>query len=215
MVDVTLTFDNGPDRAVTPAVLDTLDAAGIQATFFVLGKKLADPACRDIAADCAARGHWIGNHTFSHITPLGLDRAPDLIEREIERTQALIGGLSHPDKLFRPFGGGGAIGPHLLRPDVLEHLKANAYSCVLWNVIPRDWEDAEAWPERAMRLIKGQDWPLVVLHDIPGGAMDHLPRFIDMVRASGCTFRQDFPPDCILLDKGRETVEMGPYVGRQ
>jgi peptidoglycan-N-acetylglucosamine deacetylase len=34
---VTLTFDNGPDEAVTPRVLDVLRRHGILATFFVLG----------------------------------------------------------------------------------------------------------------------------------------------------------------------------------
>src|SRR4051812_39256437 len=41
-VQVTLSFDNGPEPAVTPRVLDVLDAADVKATFFVLGSKMAD-----------------------------------------------------------------------------------------------------------------------------------------------------------------------------
>src|SRR5436305_733232 len=37
---VALTFDDGPDPDSTPAVLDALDAAGVRATFFVVGEQL-------------------------------------------------------------------------------------------------------------------------------------------------------------------------------
>ena len=55
-MDVTLSFDNGPEPAVTPRVLDILDTAGIKATFFVLGSKLADRERRAIAKRAHAEG---------------------------------------------------------------------------------------------------------------------------------------------------------------
>ncbi|MFC3125524.1 polysaccharide deacetylase family protein [Pseudoroseomonas globiformis] len=58
---VTLSFDNGPEPEVTPAVLDVLRARDVPATFFLLGQKLA--AHRAIAERAKAEGHWIGNHT--------------------------------------------------------------------------------------------------------------------------------------------------------
>jgi peptidoglycan/xylan/chitin deacetylase (PgdA/CDA1 family) len=61
-VNLSLTFDNGPDRVTTPAVLDVLDAAEVKAAFFMLGSKLAKPGAREIAEDVRARGHRIGNH---------------------------------------------------------------------------------------------------------------------------------------------------------
>jgi peptidoglycan/xylan/chitin deacetylase (PgdA/CDA1 family) len=138
MFDVTLSFDNGPEPDVTPGVLDVLAGTGIAANFFVLGRKLAEPARRALARRAAAEGHWIGNHTYTHATPLGRLGGPDVAADEIGRTEALIGDLAHPDRLFRPFGGGGELGPHLLSADIVEYLKAGGYTCVLWNVIPRD-----------------------------------------------------------------------------
>ncbi len=44
-----------------------------------------------------------------------------MAEAEIDRAQALIGDLAHPDRLFRPQGGGGALGPHLLNRAALRH----------------------------------------------------------------------------------------------
>jgi peptidoglycan/xylan/chitin deacetylase (PgdA/CDA1 family) len=215
MFDVTLTFDNGPEPEVTPSVLDTLARESIRSTFFVLGRKIAEPRRRMLAERAADEGHWIGNHTYSHDTPLGALAGTAVAEAEIGRTQALIGDLSHPDKLFRPFGSGGAIGPHLLSPEALRHLEAGGYSCVLWNVIPRDFDDARTWPERAMELMRPLPWALVVIHDLPGGAMAHLGRFIAMVRAAGGRFRQDFPPDCVPLRAGREMQPMHGYVATE
>jgi peptidoglycan/xylan/chitin deacetylase (PgdA/CDA1 family) len=211
MFDVTLTFDNGPEPEVTPAVLDTLAREQIRATFFVLGHKIADPRRRALAVRAAGEGHWIGNHTYHHDMPLG-EPGAGAPQAEIGRTQDLIGDLSHPDRLFRPFGGGGHIGPHLLSPAALHYLEAGGYSCVLWNVIPRDFDDAETWPERGLALMRPLPWALVVIHDIAGGAMAQLDRFIAMVRAAGGRFRQDFPPDCVPLQRGREVRPMQGYV---
>lgn len=210
--DVTLSFDNGPEPEVTPVVLDVLAATRIRASFFVLGHKLAMPGRRALAERALVEGHWIGNHTYSHSTPLGLSTAPDSAEAEIGRTEALIGDLAHPDRLFRPFGGGGRLGPHLLSPSVRDHLQAGGYTCVLWNAIPRDWAEPDAWVETALAQCKAQPLTLIVLHDLPTGAMAHLPRFLDEVRAAGGRFRQDFPPDCLPIRRGVATMPLEPYV---
>ncbi len=208
---ITLTFDNGPDPEVTPRVLDVLARAGIKATFFVLGEKLRDPARRAMAERARAAGHWIGNHTFHHAQPLGLSADPDIGEKEIGRTQALIGGLADERRLFRPFGGGGKLGPHLLSRSALEYLVAGRYTCVLWNAIPRDWEDPDGWVETALEQCRALDWALLVLHDLPTGAMDRLARFIGEARAAGAAFAQDFPPACVPLVRGQIVGAMEEY----
>ena len=126
-----------------------------------------------------------------------------------------LGDLAGPGRLFRPFGLGGLVGPHLLSPEAHRHLVAGGFTCVLWHVIPRDWEATQTWPERAVELMRPLPWPLVVIHDLPTGAMRHLDRFIAMVRAEGGRFRQDFPPDCVSLRAGRETAAMAPYVSHR
>lgn len=138
MPSVTLSFDNGPDPAVTLQVLDVLARRGVRATFFVMGSKLADPAARALAERAAAEGHWIGNHTWTHDTPLGRMADADASVDEIVRTQRAIGELAHAEKWFRPFGGGGRIGPWLLSAAARDHLAAEGYSVVLWNSVPRD-----------------------------------------------------------------------------
>ncbi len=195
---LTLTFDNGPEPGVTEQVLEVLKREQILATFFVLGAKLADPARRRLAERAHAEGHWIGNHTMTHRVPLGRIADAAVVRGEIVDTQALIGGLSHPDRLFRPFGGGGELGPHLLNEAALAVLREQKMTCVLWNAVPRDWEDAEGWVETALAQCRERAWTLLVLHDLPTGAMARLPEFISRSRERGAAFRQDFPADCVF-----------------
>jgi len=211
-MDVTLSFDNGPEPAVTPRVLDVLASTDVRATFFVLGSKLADPERRALAKRAHAEGHWIGNHTKTHSLPLGrVTDAAQLIDEIIE-TQALIGELAHPDRLFRPFGGGGELGQHLLNKSAVEILEQESMSCVLWNAVPRDWENPRGWAEVALAQCLERRWTLLVLHDLPTGAMGRLKIFIERVRDHGGRFRQDFPPECVPLLRGKRVAPLEPYV---
>jgi peptidoglycan/xylan/chitin deacetylase (PgdA/CDA1 family) len=214
MFDVTLSFDNGPEPEVTPAVLEILARAGTPSTFFVLGKKLADPERRKLAQRALAEGHWIGNHTYTHSVPFGINPDPGACEKEIASTQVLVGELAHPDRLFRPFGGGGNLNRQLLSSRAVDFLSGGGYSCVLWNAVPRDWEDVDGWVERALEQCAAQSWSLVVLHDLPTGAMRHLERFIERAREGGGRFRQDFPPQCVPIRRGRIVLPLEDYVAQ-
>lgn len=211
-MDITLSFDNGPEPAVTPRVLDILGNAGIKTTFFVLGSKLADPERRAIAKRAFAEGHWIGNHTKTHSQPLGRISDPATVLAEILDTEALIGELAHPDRLFRPFGGGGDLGPHLLNETAVEVLKSEKMTCVLWNAVPRDWEDPRGWAEVALAQCLAQPWTLLVLHDLPTGAMGRLKIFIERVLDHGGRFRQDFPSACVPILRGEARAPLAPYL---
>jgi peptidoglycan-N-acetylglucosamine deacetylase len=210
--DLTLTFDNGPEPGVTPRVLDILRVRDIRTTFFVIGEKLGDTERRKLAVRAHDEGHWIGNHTFTHSVPLGLQHGPDTAEREIGRTQAAIGELAHTKRWFRPFGGGGNLDQRLLKPSVVNYLTRNSHSCVLWNAIPRDWNDPDGWADRALEQCRSQAWSLMVLHDLPSGAMDHLESFIDRAGQAGARFRQDFPPDCVPILSGEIVRPIESYV---
>src|SRR5207237_1802765 len=195
-----------------PRVLDILGQADIKATFCVLGSKLADPARRAIAKRAHAEGHWIGNHTWSHQEPLGRLTDPARVVAEIIDTETAIDELAHPDRLFRPFGGGGALGQHLLSAGAVELLRKERMTCVLWNAIPRDWEDPRGWAETAIAQCLSQPWTLLVLHDLPTGAMGRLRIFIDRVLDHGGRFRQDFPPACVPIRRGEVVGELAGYV---
>jgi peptidoglycan-N-acetylglucosamine deacetylase len=211
LFDLTLTFDNGPEPAVTPRVLDVLGTRGIGATFFVIGRKLATPEGRRLAKRAAAEGHFLGNHTWSHSVPLGL-AGPEAAQGEIGRTQEALGPLAHSDRFFRPMGQGGNLDRRLLSRAAADYLTSGGYTLVLWNALPRDWEDPDGWVERALEQCRARPWSLMVLHDVPGGAMRHLARFIDAVAEMGGRIRQELPPDCTPILRGRLAAPIDSYV---
>jgi peptidoglycan-N-acetylglucosamine deacetylase len=212
MFELTLTFDNGPDPEVTPGVLDLLADHGIPSTFFVIGSKLADPQARACAQRAYDEGHWIGNHTWTHSRPLGEQPGEAAAALEIGRTQAEIGTLSRPAPLFRPMGGGGNLDRRLLSPDAAALLQAGGFDCVLWNAVPRDWDNPDGWVDTAMDQLAAQPWTLMVLHDLPTGAMRHLDGFLTEVRHAGGKFRQDFPPACMPITAGQITGALAQFV---
>jgi peptidoglycan-N-acetylglucosamine deacetylase len=175
---VTLTFDNGPTPAITEQVLEILDREGIRSTFFVIGQKLRSPAAVSLARDAHSAGHWIGNHTFTHSVALGDCPDADYAAREIGDTQDRIGDLSHPDKLFRPYGNSGLVGRHLLSRAAISYLLTHQFRTIIWNSVPGDWKDPEGWVERCLAQIEAQDWSVVVLHDIERGCLQRLPEFL-------------------------------------
>ena len=208
---VSLSFDNGPEPGVTEHVLEVLKQQKILATFFVLGAKLADPARRRLAEQAHAEGHWIGNHTMTHGVPLGR-LEEKAARREILDTEQQLGALAHPDRLFRPFGGEGALGPHLLSSAAVDVLQKNRMTCVLWNAIPRDWDDPRGWVETALAQCRAQPWTLLVLHDLPTGAMSNLATFIARVHQEHGTFTQVFPPEWVPIRRGEVIGELAAYV---
>jgi peptidoglycan/xylan/chitin deacetylase (PgdA/CDA1 family) len=211
MFDLTISFDNGPTPDVTPLVLDVLARRGVKSTFFVIGEKLGRPGHRALAERAHAEGHWIGNHTWTHSLPFGL-MAADAARSEFDRTQAAIGPLVHPHRYFRPYGQGGNLDNRLLSQDVVAHLANQRATVVLWNALPRDWRDPDGWVERALGQVSAQPWSLMVLHDLPTGAMRHLDRFLRLIAERGGHIRQEFPPDCMPMVDGEMTSPIGGYL---
>lgn len=198
---ISLTFDNGPTPGVTDGVMAALQARSIPATFFCLGRQLAQQGGRALAERAFAEGHRIGNHTFSHDPPLGERDAEDAVS-EITRTAALLADLVGDEPLFRPSGKFGQLGPHLFNTAAWVHLAAGGYTCVTWNCLAYEWEGVDAWVEPTLARARALDWAVVVLHDVARGGMPHLERFLDALLSDGAEFRTDYPEDCRPMTRG-------------
>jgi peptidoglycan/xylan/chitin deacetylase (PgdA/CDA1 family) len=211
-MEICLSFDNGPEPEVTPGVLAVLARRRITAMFFVIGEKLREPKARALAARARDEGHQIGNHTLTHGAPLGRRSAAEAID-EISETDALIGDLAAPERLFRPNGGGGALGAHLLNGTAARHLVAEQATMVLWNAVPGDFRDADGWPATAHAMLKAtRDPVMLVLHDLPNGAMRRLDHFLGEVQDQGWHFRADPPPCCVPLRRGIPGPDFARYI---
>jgi peptidoglycan-N-acetylglucosamine deacetylase len=155
---VALTFDDGPDPAATPEVLELLKREGIAATFFCVGKNVT--AYPEIARRIAAEGHLLANHSYTHpwfVSVLG-GRA---LRSEMERTQdAIKAAAGVTPKYFRPPSG--MTGPNFPRA-----LKRVGLTLVGWDVRSLDTlATPQKCVERILRL--AGDGSIILLHD--GGA---------------------------------------------
>jgi peptidoglycan/xylan/chitin deacetylase (PgdA/CDA1 family) len=161
--DIALTFDDGPNPAVTPQLLDLLDRHSARATFFVIGRFVRE--CPDLVREIAARGHALGNHTDTHpaLTFLSARR----IEQELSRCQgaiasALGSGAAPPLWMRPPYG---FRGPQL-RGAVRS---AGLRRVAMWSVIGYDWkpQPPEKLIARLARVGKSRRWggDIVLLHD--------------------------------------------------
>ncbi|MGA3079825.1 MAG: polysaccharide deacetylase family protein [Terracidiphilus sp.] len=132
--ELALTFDDGPNTAWTPQLLEILANHNVHATFFLVGAYAqAEP---DLVRQIAAAGHLIGNHSWSH--PNLALCAASRIEQELSRTsQALEQIAGAPVRFFRPpFGA--------RRPAVLRIARRLGMVPVLWNAMTSDWENPSA-----------------------------------------------------------------------
>lgn len=128
--EVALTFDDGPNDAATPQLLEVLAQHNVRATFFSMGTfARMQPA---LSRHVVAAGHLLGNHTMSHPK---LSLAPTArVRRELADCNALLEDITGTAiRYFRPpFGA--------RRPIVLRIARELGLTPVLWNVTGYDWD---------------------------------------------------------------------------
>ena len=129
-----LTFDDGPNPAITPQLLDLLDRFHAKATFFVVGKFVRQSPT--LVKEIAGRGHLIGNHTETH--PNLFFCGPEETNVELRRCSEAINQATWAEpRWFRPPFGfrspwlGAIVQQHRMR-------------MVMWTLIPGDWRTKPA-----------------------------------------------------------------------
>src|SRR5499425_122874 len=98
-----LTYDDGPNPATTPDLLDVLAREHVSATFFVIDRHVTDETA-PIVSRMFAEGHAVALHSASRREML---LPPGTLARELtaaaDHIEALTG--SRPCRVFRPHGG--------------------------------------------------------------------------------------------------------------
>lgn len=204
MGKVTLTFDNGPTVNTTPLVLNELKSRGLSAYFcLVAGQLLKGQEQVDIANQTQAEGHVLVNHSLTHGVALGDDPSVEHADNEVAGAHAVLSEkLKNWEPLwFRPFGRGGEMGRHLLSQPSMPHFRNLGYSVLLWNSVPRDWEDIDGWADTALAQLRERSHTVIVLHDLNTGAMKHLGRFLDELLIHHET-TMALPEDCVPIEGG-------------
>lgn len=151
---VALTFDDGPTKKYTTAILDALKENQASATFFVLGSRASD--FPQILQRMVLEGNEIGNHTYSHkqLTTLSKEN----IEEEITHTQESIHDVTnqYPSVIRPPYGS--------KNEDVMNC--AQGKKIVTWSIDTEDWRsrNSEAIVNKVLDEVKDGD--IILMHDL-------------------------------------------------
>ena len=179
-----LTFDDGPHAQGTPAVLELLAAAGVRATFFLVGEQVQrNPS---LVGEIVAAGHGIGLHCHRHRNLLRL--SPAQTRADIDRAEAIVGEVSgRTIELYRPpYGVLNAAALHLAR--------GRGWRTLLWSQWGRDWERRATPDSIATLLTRGADpGSVLLLHDADDYSsadswrrtLAALPRVLETMQARG------------------------------
>jgi peptidoglycan/xylan/chitin deacetylase (PgdA/CDA1 family) len=172
---VALTFDDGPDTQ-TLELMKLIEAEGGKATFFVVGKTVAERP--DILRQSAQAGHEIGNHSYTHIdlTGLGLDE----VRTEIVATQDIVERLTGRRPVF-------FRAPFLKYDDQLTAILADErLRPVDGNLRTRDWDAATTVESLTGQIAAGLvPGSIVIMHSWPEHTLAAMPEILRTLREKG------------------------------
>jgi peptidoglycan/xylan/chitin deacetylase (PgdA/CDA1 family) len=174
--EVVLTFDDGPNPATTPGILDLLASHCLRATFFPIGANAKDHP--DLVKRELAEGHTIGGHTFSHadLSSLPLDQA----EKEISDGFAPLAAVGAPMAFLRL--------PELRAPNrVLAWVKAQGIAVIGVDIDGSDWKGDPPDEELAridVELAKRRRG-VIIMHDSQPNTALYLPHLLEHLQQQG------------------------------
>jgi peptidoglycan-N-acetylglucosamine deacetylase len=165
---ISLTFDDGPDPATTPLLLDLLDEHCISATFFVTGRRAMQYP--QLIRQIVARGHAVGNHSFHHNRYRMFWQAA-LLAREIADTQSALSRLGILPLAFRPPVG-------ITTPAMGKVLAENGLYAVNFSCRAFDWGNRRIshLSEKILSKVRSDD--IILMHDSDAGTPERVRQWI-------------------------------------
>jgi peptidoglycan-N-acetylglucosamine deacetylase len=179
---VVLTFDDGPDVAYTPKVLDILAQYGAKATFFEVGQNVRKHP--ELTKRVHESGHSVQNHTWTH-TDLRYLGAAAFRQQVTSTDQAIRAQIGSTPACLRPLYGG-------VNATVRQRAKALGKDLVVWTVDSRDWTKpgTTAIVQRVLKNVHSGS--VILMHDGGGNrtqTVAALPTILKSLKAQGYGFR--------------------------
>lgn len=174
-----LTFDDGPDPAVLPRILEALRERGVRATFFVVGRTVAERP--ELVRAIAVAGHEVENHSYSHGDFTRLTAGE--MRGEIARTARLVKDLTGREtRFFRPPLGA-------FDAETFRTANASGHQVVLWTNIGA----ADVPPPGTAKLVErvlaaAHDRAVIMLHGDRPETADALPALLAALQGGGYRF---------------------------
>jgi len=189
--EIALSFDDGPDPAFTPVILDLLKAEGVETIFFCIGKKIPDN--EGILQRIIAEGHLIGNHSYSHHHLFDLF-SPEKMHDDLQEMNAITKALTGlTPKFFRPPYG-------VTNPNLKKAVEQGNYTSIGWNLRSLDTviRDENRLLQKVLKRVKPGS--ILLFHDTSETTVKILRRLIRELRENGYAI--------VRLDK---LIKLEPY----
>ncbi len=154
-----LTFDDGPNLAVTPQLLDLLCEKKVRATFFLIDSHV-EAQSAPVVQRMFEEGHTVGLHSADRWL---MTKSPEALAQKLEAAADRIEFYSghRPAALFRPHAGWRS-------PSMLVGLSRLRYKLIGWSWMTWDW----CWfrrrsAERVALQVLAHAGPgkIIILHD--------------------------------------------------
>jgi peptidoglycan/xylan/chitin deacetylase (PgdA/CDA1 family) len=156
---VYLTFDDGPNPRVTPALLDLLKREGVRATFFLIDKHVTD-ATAPLVRRIADEGHALALHSHTRrLMFMSSERLADTVATAAARLELLTG--KKPCAAFRPHAGWRSW-------LMMTGLNKRGFRLIGWGWMLWDWNwYRRPQPERVADRLghRVSNGSIIVLHD--------------------------------------------------
>lgn len=144
-----ITFDDGPTPDVTPEVLRLLEKYNAKASFFCLGKNIANN--KDLFNQLIGSGHTVGNHTYNHMN--GWKNTTHDFLHDVASFEEV-----YESKLFRPPYG-------RMKSSQIKLLKER-YNIVMWSILSQDYDHNITAEQCAEIAVKNwENGSIIVFHD--------------------------------------------------
>lgn len=174
---VALTFDDGPNAATTPLLLDGLKERKVRATFFLIGENVEKGENAQIVRRMYEEGHLVGNHTYTHCNLSKLEAAA--AQEELEKTDQAIEQATGKRPAF-------ARAPYGALPEKSEEEESRLY--VGWTVDPLDWMTEDAGHVVNAVVEETAPGDIILLHDCYASSVQAALRIVDLLQGRGYEF---------------------------
>lgn len=181
---IALTFDDGPDPADTPQILDLLKQYDVKATFFLIGTKAE--RYPELVQREAAEGHELANHTYRH-TYFNKKIPERRIRDELTKAQDAIHRISgQKPHLFRPPGG-------YYNETLVQTAKKEGFTVIMWSwhMDTLDWDTPGVNKITSKVLNNARNGDIVLFHDYVEGkteTIEALKKILPELKQRGYRF---------------------------
>lgn len=173
-----LTFDDGPNEATTPRLLETLSREQVPATFFMQGASIAvHPDTVRQVADTP--GMEIATHSATHpdLTGVTSERLTRELVEPADQIEEVTG--ERPTLMRPPYGSENEA--------VREAAGVAGQAVILWSIDTLDWQTRDAAATAETTLAEAEPGAIALMHDIHPSTVDAVPEIVQGLKDEGYT----------------------------